>query len=169
MIFIYNLFGYYIVFQLVQFQVRDEVKTRLKYSVPESDLVLISIDDGSDSLLIWVKPEKEFRYQGQMYDIVKLKKTKFKTLYYCLQDFKESKLFEHLDRHINNYIAHNPDQQNKTKNLLNTMAKVFFIPKDMLWIMKESFFTINDTYYIQNYQSISLDIGHPPPKVASFS
>ena len=169
MVFIYNLFGYYIVFHLVQFQVRDEVKTRLKFSVSENDLVLISIEDGSESVLIWVKPEKEFRYQGQMYDIVKLKKTKFKTLYYCLQDFKESKLFEHLDRHINNYIAHNPDQQNKTKTLLNTMAKVFFIQKDNLSILKVGSVTINDTFYIQNYQSISLDIGSPPPKTTFFS
>lgn len=163
-VFLYNLVGYYVVFNMIQFQVKDEVKYLLKHNVPLEDLVLISIENNESSLLTWTKPHKEFRYQGQMYDVV-LKEIKgSKTLYSCIHDFKESKLFENLDIHIKNYISHHPEQQNKTKSLLNIMAKLFFLQKNTLSLETYSLIKKTHSVYTQNYQSIALDLRYPPPQ-----
>lgn len=156
--------GYYIVFNMIQFQVKDEVKQQLKHSVSQEDLVIISIDYTDASLLTWTKPNKEFRFQGQMYDVVDKEVKGTKALYRCLHDFKESKLFAHLDMHIKNYIAHNPEQQNKAKNLFNVMAKLFFLQWEELSLEAKSTIRINHTFYIQNYKSIALDLRNPPPQ-----
>lgn len=157
--------GYYIVFNLIQHQVKDQVKYSLKHSVPQEDLVLISIDNNKSELLSWTKPNKEFRYQGQMYDVVEKEILNNKILYWCLHDFKESKLFENLDIHIKNYIAHHPEQQNKTKNLLNIMAKLFFYQRNTISLgtfgLKKDWHTV----LFQNYKSIALDLRYPPPQI----
>ncbi len=156
--------GYYIVFNMIQFQVKDEVKHILKHSVPQEDLVLISISDADESQLIWTKPNKEFRFQGEMYDIVDIIKKGNKTLYRCLHDFKESKLFAHLDVHINNYIAHNAEQQNKAKSFFNVMAKLFFFQSEESQIVGKD--PIENVYYhyTENYKSVTIDLLNPPPE-----
>lgn len=149
---------------MIQFQVKDEVKSLLKHSVSHEDLVLISIENSESSLLTWTKPNKEFRYQGQMYDVVEKEIKGSKTEYRCLHDFKESKLFEHLDIHIKNYISHHPEQQNKTKNLLNIMAKLFFFQRNTLSLKSNCLTKKTHAIFIQNYQSIALDLRYPPPQ-----
>lgn len=156
--------GYYIVFSLIQFQVKDEVKYLLKQSVPQEDLVLISIEQSQNSLLTWTKPNKEFKYQGQMYDVVEKELIGNSILYSCIHDFKESKLFENLDIHIQNYISHHPEQKNKTKNLLNVMAKLFFFQKNTLVSKTYGLAKKAHSLFIQNYKSIALDLRIPPPK-----
>ncbi|NPD45594.1 MULTISPECIES: hypothetical protein [unclassified Lentimicrobium] len=163
-VFLYNLVGYYIVFNMVQFQVKDEVKYLIKHFVPQEELVLISIENSKSYLLAWTKPNKEFRYQGQMFDIVEKQIKDNKIIYSCIHDFKESKLFENLDIHIKNYISHHPEQQNKTKNLLNIMAKLFFFQRNTLLLESHSRIKKINTIYIQNYQSIVLDLQYPPPQ-----
>ena len=156
--------GYYIVFNMIQFQVKDEVKYLLKHTVPLEDLVLISIENSESSLLTWTKPNKEFRYQGQMYDIVEKKIKGSKIEYRCLHDFKESKLFENLDIHIKNYISHHPEQQNKTKNFLNIVAKLFFFQRNTLSLETFCYTRKTPSTFLQNYKSIALDLRYPPPQ-----
>lgn len=165
LIFICNLTGYYTVFKILQYQVRDEVKQRIKQSVPEDELVLIPVSITDNNSLIWIKPNKEFLYQEKMYDIVRREIKENQVLYYCIHDFKESKLFLALDEHIQRYINANPIQHKKAGNLLKKVSKNYFFQsfsiKTSPEVLPNSLFKKNT----KTYTSICLDIIVPPPKL----
>lgn len=164
-IFIYNLFGYYTVFKVLQNHVRDEVKQRIKHSVPDDELVLISVSATDNYSLIWTKPNKEFRYRGEMYDIVRLETKRDLILYYCIHDFKESKLFANIDDHIQRHIADNPEQRKEVENILIKLAKVYFFQVISINSPDETQLDVKYETYFLTYNSICLGIVTPPPKL----
>ncbi|MBM2840732.1 MAG: hypothetical protein HW412_1260 [Bacteroidetes bacterium] len=98
-LYVYNLAGYYAVFKALQYQVRVEVKTRIKESVPQGKLFLIVVRKGEEDSLRWLE-ENEFRYRGNMYDIVRQYSRNDTTFYSCVKDKQEELLFENFDLHV---------------------------------------------------------------------
>jgi hypothetical protein len=98
-LYIFNLAGYYVVFKGLQYQMRVEIKTRLKERVPESELFLITVRKGDEAKLHWLD-EHEFRYQGNMYDIVRQYSTDDAQYYVCINDKQEERLFKNLDQYV---------------------------------------------------------------------
>ncbi len=113
MLILFNSTGYFIYHSVYKQQIQSEVKSLLKNTVPAKQLERIFIAYQQEDQLFWTKKDKEFRYQGQMYDIVHTLVQGDGTLYLCIHDFKESKLFAHLDEHIYNYVAHSAEHRNK--------------------------------------------------------
>lgn len=163
LIFLYNLSGYYVVFRALQYRVRREIKHRIKQNVSDDELVLISI--ANDNCLTWTKPNKEFRYKGEMYDIVSQETKEDMILYYCIHDFKESKLFADLDEHVQKHITDNPKQRKKAESLLKKITKDYFF--QVLIISNSHRVPQNLKYkkYLQAYDSIYLKVLTPPPKL----
>lgn len=165
LIFLYNLTGYYVVFRALQYQVRREVKHRIKQNVSDDELVLIPISIADNNSLTWTKPNKEFRYKGEMYDIVRQETKKDMILYYCIHDFKESKLFSDLDEYVQRHIADNPKQRKKAENLLKKVTKDYFFQVLIINNAPKSSQNLKYKKYLQAYNSICLDVLTPPPKL----
>jgi hypothetical protein len=98
-LYVYNLAGYYVVFKSLQYQVRNEIKLRIKESVPHGELFLIAIKKGEEESLHWLD-DHEFRYRGSMYDIVRQYSRNDTVFYSCVNDTQEEFLFENLDFHV---------------------------------------------------------------------
>lgn len=98
-LYLFNLFGYLGTFLVAQAQIRKEIKQRIKQSVPENELVRISITPPTASSLQWIK-SFEFRYRGSLYDIVRTEHVGDTTHYTCIHDVKEQGLFADLDEHV---------------------------------------------------------------------
>ena len=63
--------GYYLYFRYLQRQIQQEVKTEIRKGLQEEELsVIVSPVHGSQDIL-WTKKDKEFRYKGSMYDVVR--------------------------------------------------------------------------------------------------
>lgn len=166
LIFVYNPIGYVIVFKVLQNQVRHEIKQKIKQSVPDNELIIIAVPFDDDHCLMWTKPNKEFRFKGEMYDVVKIESRGNQILYFCIHDFKESKLFAEIDHHIHNHIANNPNHRKRT-NYLNKKVITDYISQTLL-ANSYSFNSKNLPFkkYINLYHSISMEIPYPPPKIA---
>ena len=123
-IFLFNAFGFWIAFKIKQnqiyTQVRKQIKQNLKNTVPLDALYLFNVLKGKDlpEKANWIKPEKEFRLNGNMYDVVKREKKNGQTVLYCINDKQEKALFANLEEHIQNQIAatsKNKTEKNKTE------------------------------------------------------
>jgi len=90
----------YSVFKFKQYGIRKAIKKEIKQGIPEADQVKIKIpkswetDNHPDFQRIHAG---EFRYKGQMYDILWYENQGDTTLYGCVWDTKESVLFSQLD------------------------------------------------------------------------
>jgi hypothetical protein len=99
----YNIAGYLLLFSVLQYRTRSEVKKTLKSSVPETALATFSfhttsLASGAYSLL-WVD-DGEFRLGEKLYDIVRSFERGDTTYLICINDVQEERLFEHLDNHV---------------------------------------------------------------------
>lgn len=93
---------------------RHEVKQRLKHGVPEEDRVLLKIPlslEQTENDVFHRVHAGEFRYKGEMYDILKSENHGDTTWYVCIHDVKESGIFKQLDDQVKRFVSSNPAHQ----------------------------------------------------------
>jgi hypothetical protein len=99
LVLLFNIGGVFVVFKIQQYSARKEMKRKIKESLHSSDLLVISISESDTVQPDW-QDDHEFRYKDTMYDVVRTKHIASTTFYYCINDEKESVLFDHLDEEL---------------------------------------------------------------------
>ncbi len=167
MVMLVNTAWYYPVTHYHRGQIRREMKRRIKSAIPEHQLHIITVQNTSDPSIKWMKENKEFRYKGMMYDIVKSRKTDSTIEYYCINDIEETILFDQLDQKVQEKMDHQEEngQGIPVKKLLKSNSgNVYIIPS------YQSFITVIDQFIHQSVYTATLsaptrEILTPPPQI----
>ncbi len=110
----------------------------------------------------WIH-SREFKYNGDMFDIVKKEETEDQLIIYCINDTKEKKLEEEFEKrvHKNSLEDKNlPANKNIINILLSEPIQGEQISNDLVYEL--SFNNWSSDFY----QSSFLDIPSPPPRLA---
>lgn len=168
LLFIYNSFGYLLLFFPVQNLIKYYVhKSIVEKKIDPKDLSILAFNlydlQNNKYDFVWKKPGKEFRFNGKMYDIEN-KKLSSDTIYYTVYyDHKENILEEIFSIHQKD------NQRNKSQN--NTQR---FILVGMYFeeLKNSSTGTLKIPYYkmplIKNEAGIKnyiQDVPTPPPRL----
>jgi hypothetical protein len=161
--------GVFIVFKYEQTLVRKEMKRRIKFGISENERLLLSIPKQMEEI-----PNKyfqrihkgEFRYKGEMYDILYAQQDGDTTHYIVIHDPKETNLFARLDEHLDKYndwdTQHNPLSKSK-KELKKYKKDYFFVSTEAL--CNEVCTELTFTAFFFYYQKKILDKITPPPQL----
>lgn len=153
--------GYYPVFRLFQYRIRQEVKIRIKRRVPENQLYEISPEKESD--LEWIRPGIEFRYHHNMYDVVRKEIRDGKDVYFCINDKQEQTLFSSLDEIVKSQMN---EKSNPYSKSVKSFAKIFF-NLFLVDSFKNTFFLtaleINTLFSVYIPEPVTTKF-YPPPK-----
>lgn len=125
-VFIYQAAGYFIFFTSQKYVIREEIKNRIRYSLPEDQMTKWIFKPGSDEFkkIHWYE-ENEFRYRGKMYDVVRQENSiNGEIIYYCINDSQEEALFKNLDQLVENEI--DQQKQNHQKIKIKTVIDLFY-------------------------------------------
>ena len=162
-IFLFNIAGYYIAFKTEQYEIRSEIESEIKAGVNIAELTTISISKTLKSDLQWTESEKEIRYKGEMYDVVKSSETRDSITYFCINDSKEATLFSTLNEHISQHIASNTPWKNSKKSTTHVLKLYHSFPQ-LTKILSNS---NSETFQFRNsiFTSIKLEVNAPPPKL----
>ncbi len=153
--FLFFIFGYQLYFKYLQYEIQREIKSEIEKSADESELTLIVVSPETE--IHWIKKNKEFRYKGLMYDVVKTATENGKKVFYCINDVKEKNL-------IVNYTRHN---KRRRKALLR-FGKILsdkYLPKNLSYNFGKRKANFHFAEYNRNYNSVYLEILPPPPEV----
>jgi hypothetical protein len=161
-VFGFHLTGLFLVFKVQQYQVRKEIKQQIKLGVPEDELARITVTSDNEHLLDW-EHDKEFRYKGTMYDVVKKEVIDTNTVvYHCITDKQETKLFTNLDQQVRKEME-TKNKGNDMKDLLNLLSISYSQPVKTTWSIQQK--DLNTTFrYTFYYTSPLLEITSPPPE-----
>ncbi|MCF6185235.1 MAG: hypothetical protein L3J56_11575 [Bacteroidales bacterium] len=146
----------YLYFKYLQHNIHQEIKQEIRKGLDEKDLTLIIVSSGNEKEIIWTKKNKEFKYKGLMYDIVKTKIKNKKNYYYCINDIKEKQL-------ITSFSKNNRRRK-------RTLLKIKKVLNNKYFFEKYSFKTTiskSDIYFCERqqfYNSQTLEVISPPPK-----
>ncbi|HET6273689.1 MAG TPA: hypothetical protein VFG32_11950 [Bacteroidota bacterium] len=159
----YNIAGYLAVFKTMQYHVRKEIKRQIKEAVPQKDLTLITIAEGEESALNWIK-DNEFRYMGNLFDVVRYSRQNDTTYYYCVNDTQEELLFENLDAHVKTQMNADGAAQ-KTADLFKSTIKDHF-PQSLTFSLYPPSGIVLITSPDLFFDSFTSDVLTPPPRIA---
>lgn len=159
--------GSYFLLKNEQKMVKRAVKHKIIEGVDRSELVYMkfSLAD-SENKLDW-KHSKEFKYKGEMYDIVEKEVQGDSIAYWLWWDHEETALYQKLNlllAGINDYDANN-QKDNSKKNIWNFAKKLYSqnsnsaIVEDRASILHQA-----QTPYLKNWTSIFIETPSPPPK-----
>ncbi len=126
-IFIYQTVGYILSFNILKYSIESEFKTKIKNNLHDEDCLLFNLNTISKySSFSWEEKNKEFWYQGAIYDIVSISKS---GAIKCIEDTKENKLFKNLDQYVDGYYTKNLNGRKALQNINNIFFSLFLPSK----------------------------------------
>ena len=157
--------GYYLLFSYQKMQVRSEMKQLIKQSVPETELTRIVISGPDHKRLQW-KDRHEFRYRGFLYDIVRITEHGDTTIYDCISDTQETRLFSNLE----DWVQGARDRNENGSFLVKVMQlnSLFPPPGGIPGIFFSITRTVPPPVLPDKIRSLGPDTPSPPPKGLSY-
>lgn len=158
--------GYLATFKIRQYQVRKEMKHLIKTGAPDSlkyDFYLDELE-ADPSNMTWIH-SREFRFHGEMYDILDRQEVNGRMLLHCIHDVKESGLFAELDRMVNLQMNGSSQQQRHQNQLLKWFHNLYVSSQTNHFIaaagVEQPQFPVYQLYLPERFVSLST----PPPEL----
>jgi hypothetical protein len=137
--------------------IKYEIKEEILGKIPENQLIK------------FIKPSDfnadEFEENGQMYDVVKIKKTANQSILYCFLDEKETAIGLELEKNIAQHLDKNPFKNQSKKTALLILKSVY---ENLIFHHFEfnfkAFSNIHFIDLIDFFKTVKLNILAPPPK-----
>lgn len=166
---IFNMTGFFIVFKIEQSIVRKNIKRQIKAGVPNNQLFTFHMSRSDYNELDWVKANKEFKKDQNMFDVVKLESTKDSVTLFCINDRQEKELFARLDQAVQNQMERESNASNGPLNKSMKFLKlVYQSPHWNLTLNHPSTKGLNlRTHFPNSYTSPFLEMDVPPPNLFS--
>ena len=131
---------------------KEEMIERIVFS--KEDILFGKID------FRWIH-SREFKYNGDMYDIIEKRETENQLIVYCINDTKEKKLEEEFEKKVHKNSSENKNhhtQKNINFNLISEPAQIDEIKLSLTF--KHNCYCLGTALY----KSFSPDIPSPPPR-----
>jgi hypothetical protein len=107
------------------------MKAKIKKSLNVNEYQFFNLNKISkENSFKWEKKDKEFWYNGRIYDIVKIEKS---GILKCIDDIQEKKLFQNLDSYVNGFFTKNPNGK-KAMQSINSLFFAVFLPSNEIVI-----------------------------------
>lgn len=129
---VYNYVGYYAICLAIEWHLEEEMEETLLKNAPEALLEKI-IYTGNEQHIHWEEEGREFLLNGQMYDVVKVKKENGKTVFLCINDKKEEELVKQLSQVVGSH-TNGPEKSSKT-NLVKAPFDPYIINNEELYFL----------------------------------
>lgn len=160
--------GYFIVFEVEQYTIREEIRNNLNLGFISKGIDVISIEHSVSNTVntVFERDGNEFIYKGKRYDILKEESNAASTTFYAINDKKEEHLFSSLEQHVDlNVNVDGAAKHSDAKNLNHNIIKTYFFESTDFSIFNNSI-TIKFPPAEHFYHSIDGKTALLPPKIA---
>ncbi len=100
--------GFYAILSFEREEIREKVEQKIINSLHKSELICIVANAENQSKIQWERAEKEFRFEGNLYDVVYSENIAGIIRYYCLSDKAETILEAKIDKLLENQTKNSP-------------------------------------------------------------
>lgn len=136
-LFSYNFLGAGFVYNIWLYTIKKEVKEQVS-NKHEKELTLVKVpldQNGNPPADFQWHEEDEFRYHGQMYDIIRSEDHGSQIWYYCHWDKAETRLLNNLSDYVSNYLEQHPEKQQQKKNFKTVLDQAFLLSHSGIFLI----------------------------------
>lgn len=122
-----QLQGPWLIFKVQQYFIRVEIKSEIKSGIPADQLVKLAIAkawEEQKNPRFEREHSKEFRFDGEWYDVIKHEQIGDTTYYWCIHDFKESALFATLE-HLTYELLFENENEDERKEITEWLIQKY--------------------------------------------
>ena len=150
----------------MQFQAKENIEHTLQQGLPNNQLAVFKNPESIHGL-IWEEKNKEFHFGGTMYDVVRKERKNGNTLYYCINDKKESKIYNCLEDLVSKQLDNNNTTTGAANHyLIKLLVQVFILSGENNFAFTLFIEHLHYSHcYSFPYKVFSLEIVSPPPKM----
>jgi hypothetical protein len=160
--------GYMSVFKVEQWLIHQKIEAVIEQFVDNEQLELISISTENQQKLKWERIDKEFWYEGKLYDIVRAETKDSVTHYYCIDDTEETQLVYQFIEEIKKQTDNTDNERTAFIDFFKKILKIYipspFNPQNTFVLSQKSHKSKVLTPYINHYASQFYNRIDPPPK-----
>ena len=149
--------GYYFIYTVHQFILKEEIERELLAHIPESSLEVFVAEELGDKI-VWEEENKEFSIEGVLYDVARIKRSDGKTFLYCINDKQEKQLLDGLSKAVNANHG-NKQEKNSIKSLLTDLVCMNDEEQPTIFSVPSSYSRFN-VVLVSSFEEINI----PPPK-----
>lgn len=153
-------------------QVRHRVKQQIKAGVPERERILLKIphkEEFAGNGVFVRRHEGEFRYKGEMYDVLTAEDHGDTTWYWCIHDVHESGLFKDLNSRIDQYLRTHPRQQKNRELVLGLLHLQYLHSSDRFDLNRPHKATESHRFFDMTLLERNSPPDSPPPDLGYFN
>lgn len=162
----YQFFGAGFVYHVWLYSVKHQVKENLEHDPPGEQTLLklpAAWEEDPPDDFTWHE-EHEFRYRGQMYDVMRTERHGDQIWYYVHHDRAETRLLDGLARYVSDFLGQRPDKQRQNV-LLESILKQHFLLAGPFADMGLESHALVLLSPILIPSSVHLDFDPPPPRL----
>lgn len=161
---LFPLMGTTLFLQHQKMKARKEAREMIISNLSQNDLTLLKFTpEESLTLLSWEHPG-EFKYMGQMYDIVKTETIGDSIYYWCYADHKETRVNKAIEQAVAKASGPDPVRQNQTERLTDFLKTVYFQGSNSWNLPIPNILDPTSSILDLFYSSPSFSPPSPPPK-----
>lgn len=148
--------GYHLVFHVQLSAVKSEMRTFLLNQKDHKDLIELSFTNEESKQLEW-EEETEFKYEGEMYDLIEKKMKADQVVLRCIADRKETALLQEYQK--------NTKRNNSNSFIAQLITAQFILPADYSLQQPQSVIKRNFINTSPSLLSSVSKVSSPPPDV----
>jgi len=147
----------------MKYSIKSEMKSKIKKSLNANEYQFFNLNKISkENSFKWEKKDKEFWYNGRIYDIVKIEKS---GILKCIDDIQEKKLFQNLDSYVNGFFTKNPNGKKAMQSINSIFFAVFLPSKEIVIPQRYCILTTSIPTDIVIFNTDrTLTVVSPPPR-----
>jgi hypothetical protein len=140
--------GFYAILSFEREEIREKVERKLLNSIQKSELICIVENAENLSKIEWERSEREFSFEGNLYDVVYKETIAGVNHFYCLSDDDETKLEAKIDKLLETQNNHS-SSGNHSKLILDFLSEPLIFSQNPLFYFQ---------YFIDKKPSISSNL-----------
>lgn len=160
----FPFWGSYFYFCFEKNQIKNEVARFIESGAINSDLINLTFSQSDASTLLKWEHPREFRFEGQMYDVVNMTFTGDSVTYLCYRDHKETRLGIERRKLIARALGHDPFHKQQNERIKNFFS-ISYLQHILKWkspILSPAI--IHFALNIKSYALIFIVPPTPPPE-----
>lgn len=157
-------FGAYLYLNSVKIQNRKEIHSVLRTMKQPADLVLLKFTTKETLEKLRWEHDREFEYNGQMYDIVEATASGDTVIYLCYPDHKETRINKELGKSLARATGQDPSRKSQNDRLTEVF-KLTFLQTLSTWTPTvPALLSVNHSPLTIYHSSSAPSPPSPPPK-----
>jgi hypothetical protein len=118
--------GFYAYLSYQKEEIRENIEQKIIKNLNKSDLNIFIANEENLARIAWEREGKEFKFEGELYDIIFTEIKSGTTYYYCFKDKDETILEARINQFLKNQSGELPQNQH-TKTILQLLLEPFTV------------------------------------------